>query len=577
MRPRLRERAPTLSAALTSERGVLGLVTANDLVWQTFASLDPTTLGAAVERASESLLLPVLLSVAASVTPALGSTATAAQWLFVATVYYVYAPRIFRDRARGVVTDPRFRWSTVAVTLGWAVLTASFLLDSPFALDRPAYARGFLALAALSVGAYGWLFWRVFDVPGRAPRTQLDVLERFVPLTAHDRADLLARYEADPPWPAFQTALTLLALCAIPLVTTFLFGWLSVLVLGLSPLVEVLVGLGLGVDAAARRERLPTAPLGRAALDVETRFYDAVAVAGHGMKGWLSLLLVVGFGLFVHVLAFASLVAFLWTETLPFVLATLRTGVVDRIAFVITWNAAGMTVTTLAASVYGIWYWLRCLDRLPAYLSGWTARHGLAAADATDAAEGDVTRPVGLVVPPTLAVSVTLGWLLAGRSEAATLPLLTTADRLYAVAWPLTLVVLLGSVWLTRHAAPQPPRSDGVALPAAALIQFCGGYTAVGWLGADGGGLSPTFDPLTAFVLLAVPWFFYFADAYHWAEGRDDRWRYAFPGYVAAFGAGCLVIAALSAAPERSLFGIVGGFTGLLAVVLAAEDRLAPI
>jgi hypothetical protein len=63
---------------------------------------------------------------------------------------------------------------------------------------------------------------------------------------------------------------------------------------------------------------------------------------------------------------------------------------------------------------------------------------------------------------------------------------------------------------------------------------------------------------------------------YQWAEGRDGPGRYAFPGYVAAFGVAVYGLSRLATAPARSLFALLGVVTCLLALVLVVEDYLAP-
>lgn len=133
------------------------------------------------------------------------------------------------------------------------------------------------------------------------------------------------------------------------------------------------------------------------------------------------------------------MVTFVWQETVSFLVSTGLAGFTDRVMFTITWNVAGMGFSILVASVYGVWYWIRMLERLPSYLDFWADKVGKRE---TEASESQLTRPVGVMVPPTMAIFATLLWVVLDHANG---PGLSTLDILYAITWPLSMVGILAT------------------------------------------------------------------------------------------------------------------------------------
>mgnify|MGYP006290391733 CR=1 FL=1 len=454
----------TVTAALTSEQGLLGVLTANDLLWRTLADLPAAAVRRSLETVQEGIVVPALVSLLTGVDSELQAVALLAQWLFIAALFYLLAPRVFRATARTVTADARFRLVTAVTALGFALVVSTMLLKSPWALDRARFYVAFLGAVGLALCGYGWYFRVVRRWSARPIEGRIDLLDRFVPVPERDRAELRASSRATDVWSRVRTRSILVALVFVCTVSAFFLGLLAVLLQGLYPVGEVLVLASVGLSAIADRYGLPfgLAPPQHYALDVEARLGAAVSHVETSIKGWTTLLLVLLCGLAFQVLAFVAVFPFVRTETLPFLRTVLATGIPSTFSFVLAWNTVGMGLSLLVAVCFGLWYWLRMLERVPAFLERWEPWMGLPAVlarripglerpDPTATApetgtdhESGVTRPVGLMAPPALVFLITVLWIAftAGTGRLA----LTAVDVGYALAWPLSLVLVVVAV-----------------------------------------------------------------------------------------------------------------------------------
>lgn len=574
MSQRVRMLIVDLSAVLSSDKGVLGLITINDLFWQTLADIRWITIQRYAETLSESVFAPALVSVLSGFKTEFLAFAMLAQWGFIYSIFYVYTPQIFRRTAENICEDWRFRLLTSISALGFALIMSSFLLNTPRPITKTQYAGLFLGTAGISFGGWGWYFWSVQDWPTRSPNEQIDLVDEFVPIVKREREDLLARYASSGVWSNLQSTTNFLAILFICLLFTFFFAWISVLVLALYPLVEILVLTSVIAGALERRYPLPFGfgSPNRYTLDIEERLYGTISTATKGLKGWTTLLLLIGFGLFVQVLGFAYIVTFVWQETVPFLVSAGLAGFTDGVVFTITWNVAGMGFSVLVATVYGVWYWIRMLERLPSYLDFWADKVGKRE---TEAPESRITRPVGVMIPPTMAIFATLLWMVLDQTNG---PGLSTLDILYAITWPLLIVGMLASVWLTRHRNPQPPETDGRAIPLSLVVQLLGGVSAVSWIGNASNENAPSlvFSPFGAFILVAIPWFFYLQDVYLIGEEYEGVKHYVFPTYLILFGTVVGILGLVATGWTRLMLLFLGIVLVSSAGLLSLEEYMTP-
>ena len=574
MSQRVRMLIVDLSAVLSSDKGVLGLITVNDLFWQTLADIRWITIQRYAETLGETVVAPALVSVLSGLETEFLVLAMLAQWGFIYAIFFVYTPQVFRRTAENICEDWRFRLPTSTSALGFALIMSSFLLNTPRSLTKTKYVGLFLGIAGISFGGWGWYFWSVQEWPTRSPNEQIDLVDEFVPIVKREREDLLARYASSGVWSNLQSTTNFLAILFICLLFTFFFAWVSVLVLALYPLVEILVLTSVMAGALDRWYRLPFGfgSPNHYTTDIEERLYKSISTAASGLKGWTTLLLLIGFGLFVQVLGFAYVVSFVWHEIVPFLVSAGLAGVNDWVLFTITWNVAGMGFSVLVATVYGVWYWIRMLERLPSYLDFWANKVGKRE---TEAPESRITRPVGVMVPPSMAIFATLLWMVLDQANS---PGLSTLDILYAITWPLLMVGIIVSVWLTRHRDPQLPETDRTAIPLSLVVQLLGGVSAVSWIGNPSNAESPSlvFSPFGAFILIAVPWFFFLQDVYLLGEGYEGVKHYVFPMYLFLFGTIVGILGLAATGWTRLMFLFLGFVLVSSSGLLSLEEYMTP-
>lgn len=121
----------------------------------------------------------------------------------------------------------------------------------------------------------------------------------------------------------------------------------------------------------------------------------------------------------------------------------------------LSWIETGYVLTLLLVAAYGLWFWLRVAERLPAFLAAWHS----------ETSSTETTRPPGVMLP-LFAATVPFG-LHARRIG----PVPALSDSGYAVAWPFGAATIVVAALWARRIEPQAPGTDGRAIPAAAVVQ----------------------------------------------------------------------------------------------------------
>lgn len=569
-------RADYLSTVLTRQYTV-GATAANDLCWQTIVRTDWATIQRILERLGESTVAPAMLSLLAGLNTELQALAAISQWLFVGSLFYVYTPEIFRRSATEHTDRESFRLLTAMLTIGYTVVLSSVIFGTPWTLHSTiGTLLGFLLATAATCVGYGWYFRRVLAWRDQSIADRIDVLAAFIPVPADEREEIHDGIAESGAWATIRASSLFAAVLMTCVMHIFLFGMLSVLVIGLYPLVEILVLLGVGGRTVYRWDpsRFNFEQSRLDILDIKTRLYDAVSNAGRGLKGWTSLFLCVFFGLFTQVLFFAFALGLVAGSTLSFATLVINIGIGTSFGAVLTWNTLGLGLSFLAASIYGVWYWIRILGRLPVFLDAWEVTVGRR--ESVDR-ENKVTRPVGLMLPPALALSGATLWIVFAPSGSGQL-VVSVPDLVYAAVWPSTLVMMLASVWRTRKKAPQRPWSENLAIPLALLLQNGLGFVFLWLENPSAAGEEPVsfaFSRFGGFALLAVPWLFYLQDVYLWGEARESIWSYVFSGYLAGSGVVVLLLGVYGTNEQSHVFVLLAITILVGAVVLTVDEYLS--
>ncbi|ELZ44643.1 hypothetical protein C464_13125 [Halorubrum coriense DSM 10284] len=226
----------------------------------------------------------------------------------------------------------------------------------------------------------------------------------------------------------------------------FSIGLIGGFAAGLSPLPELGILLGLTWLASSRPLPAPLRPLVTSAtLDVEARLTQGILKASSTSKGRYALITVLtGFvlsGLFLLVvfnMSYGQLIG------------------AQQAGSWVGFLGVGLVLAVYAG--YGVWFWLRTLYRLPAFITHWAGQ---------SAGFPPVARPVGLFFPGSVFVS---GFLLVAVPER--LPLEFVSRPLLTIGLLLLGPVLIWkSITITSERAPQPSESDQYAVPGALVVQ----------------------------------------------------------------------------------------------------------
>lgn len=217
----------------------------------------------------------------------------------------------------------------------------------------------------------------------------------------------------------------------------FALGLVGGLVSGLTPVPEMLILGGIAWFGFGRSESATTQPMASLkVVDIEDRLLRGIIEAAKNDKGRYALLIALT-GFVTSVMFFAAIFGMFYIDY----------GGGEPTSGWGAFLVVGVLFTTYA--IYGAWFWLRVLQRIPNFIQVWSGGLGTSS----------VVRPVGLFVPASIfstgllffentSVFLSLGGLLTG------------------------LIAILGSIAVTINRQPQSSASDQYAIPIAFAIQF---------------------------------------------------------------------------------------------------------
>lgn len=554
-----------------------------------------TTRGVLAMLAGSSLLLRgVSLDVElADVLAAIRWLGFGLEWLLFVALVYLFFPRFLPDDPpAGVVV--RARWFRLVVTVVVFVVAlpladATPTLFAPAMLPGPGLAGSTLVLAFLSWIGLAWLVLAVlvgqrwWNAASADERTAFVLQFRPRSATDAERRRVREAYERDDWMGSVSRAFGVVGATAIVVLICFFLGLAVGVASMLAPLPQAVVLGGLAVGVVG--ERVPERRGGRWLLGIrdraespETRLYLVLQYVLASRKGTMAAPFVVCSLLVVFPLVFVSLFGPLVAGVLLF----LHPGELLRAVGASplgAWNALGILVCLSIPGLYGLWYWLRLVARLPHYLAYWEETTPGDAAITDADLPPLVARPPDYLLVPTGALLLFAGVASFGGGE---LPLLWGV--LFAIAWPIVAVaVALSVAWTVRRddrpatRGFQLPKADGRALPAAFLVQL--GWL---WLLSTDRVLGDGIPAIGAGEIAVIAAFgvalYYVPDAEIELERRVDAdvpsvalSSILFGGFFVVLGA----IAAVIITPAPGLLAIAGGLLvgglGGLAYVL---DRL---
>lgn len=588
MARRLGIRRLTLLSRLDSDKGVLGALTVNDLFWRTLADVPWRRLPEVIDILAGSVLTSIIVSTLVSMTGLFQLVGLLAQWLLAAYLVFAATPRIYLWTASEITSNNQFRLLTTGVSIEFALALSPIFTLASESWSFP-LAGLFLLLGVLLGSAFfGFYFNQVHQWNQLDPSERVDLLNTFIPISDSDRRELVDGFRAGGWRTHFAVIVWKAALVLLCIIPCFLVGIFIDFTLSLYPLLELAVLTGLALN----RWSGPLAGLLSAArlTGLEDRLYDSVAYAGRGIKGMtLMILVIVGFMLpvFLFVVVFP-----LWVRQVTFWLKMLFVPgpfyLTSTIGFIL-WNQTGVFVCLLLSVGFQLWFWFRMLDRIPYFLDYWERNHNVRAAYATNEANVDDsplihstprsarprTRLVGFLLPAVVALLPAMIFIYLNPYPVNELPHLRL-HRVFAFSWPVVVVILAVSVWWTAARDSQPIRTDAYALPFSLMIQA--GATAVltsvsrtpepGALQVGTVWIAP--GTFTVFVLLVIPWVFFFEDVGLYARQHHGPGQYADVAYLLSFGGITSVLSILESDRSAVLFLVLAAacFVGGIALGL---------
>jgi len=513
-----------------------------------------------IDWLANSPLVGGILTVLATSATDLGSLAQATQWILYIYVVYIFTPALypsgFGEWRKNVGTRLLTVWMVAATVLaatsieivlifltGVTTFTTYLTWD-----DDPLF-------TTTSKGSVG-------NKAGAAK----SILETLGVTTEQETSTYTIDTEAGGLHGSVAKAVMLFIVTSIISIMCIIFGGITI-VLGLFfPFLELTVlGWTAYTVVGSRTSHIPL--LSDWNVDVEASYHRALTNAfssGNPVKGMFTIITIVtGAGL----------------SAIPFVLATAALGLisVQDVGTVFGLNesravAALLSLLSLATfGMYGLWFWKRVSQRLPAFLRHWDGSE----------TKPEHTRPVGNMVPPLFLLFISSAVWFAGALILHQNPTLNLWPQWFVFLS--ILLHLLGfaavgwSVTRTLKLSSQCAGTDNRAIPLAYGIQVLGPALFLNilsnYIGIKEGGIQgwieaplfpgDTFNLATLLVLLLLCMFFYMVDLLQYAEGNQG------PQRIAAIGG---IIA-----PPILLFVVAGSYwlpkilsqTGIVLVIIA--------
>lgn len=461
------------------------------------------------------------------------------QWALFLVALALLVPRLYPSPLGDLTKDPSLRLILAASGTGIAIVLTD--IDG---LDDAGLFGAIVVVFVVAVTAT----LRLKEVPVFAEESPLVAgLNWFSPTDGTAERELADAKDYDGWRRLVALGIFWMATQVVLIVPILIASIIVTMLAGTFPIPDLLViTYGLSVFVAPRTDRFSGPP---AALHVDEYLLTFARQATNGIHG-VFVVLLYGLGLLV-------------TVTTPIVAlrpATelLVTAFELSVGPLLLWNVVGLSVLYLGGVAYGLWFWLRSVPRVIAFLERWNGEPHKTPLEA---------RPKSLLLPSFVVTSIASAGIANG--------FLAENRYLFAVAWPLSIVGISWVVWRTYRRHPTVARREDVVVALAVIIGF---FTLLGNLAILSGDPAMLFSPelgLLCGTILYVTGIGH-VDRYgdrhdrRYGSETDDERRLALPVYLATGGLLALLAAGYNSGPVGVLVLIAGfallAFAGALGV-----------
>lgn len=576
----------TALSSYLSRRGLLTILAGNSVLWRVLPDL-PTLVVARLADLLASGQLGTAFLAGLSVAVSRGWLAAGSQWLLFLYFIYAFVPRLYPGETDAVFERRGFRALIAGLTVAIAAFVSGLLacnLYGPISsncrstllvgtlmgldtlgLPLPGFSlQGVILMGVSWIGVSVYVYrhrWRATPIEDR-----IEFYERMVTHRPDD--DIAAAFARDDVWGTITNALPVILAGGVFMLFSVVLGAVVGAIGLLSPVPEVIVLSAVIVGRAGAllpRTRTLSNGIGRV-VDIEPRFYRSAQYAIRGPKGRsVAVLLLVTLVISTGV-AFAG-TALVLDMVWGFVFE-MRRGLATESpgpTAIGIWILVGAHVCLVAAGWYAVWFWIREIRRLPHFIRYWVAQRPITSQlEDTDEPRPPVARPPGHLLAPSGLLVVLVGFelltdlrfiglgikyldtlaaiLLMGLGtsydHAANASAAGVLGLLFAIAWPVLIIVAGWTIHRARRSEPQPVDDESRILIGALLLQ-------IGWvwlLSIDAGWPLTAGDVATVVTLLLSV--YYIGDVIVYSsEAKAGPRHYSVGGFIVLAGVVIAVIA----------------------------------
>lgn len=447
-----------------SPKGVLAALAGNSIAWRVVPDVFPPRVATVLADVAESTAGPTATTLVGFVAGRLAFVAFGIEWLMLLYALHLFLPRLSRVigfeellRQRGLRLLVAGYTLSISIAMGYSfspLTEVEFAADGEFPIEASFAETWVIFMLLVGIIPFSVYLWRYHDLS--TPERRLRIIRRFTTVKGASDSEFGFRRED---WIGWVADVALFLAMGTQIWAISITSALGIVILNsLFPLPEVLVLCAVAAGAIDRRVERDLSVAQVQSFNLESNLLGSVAYALGSIKGMMMVILLFANLLFASFLALISMaLVVLFTYEVGGTAVLYGHWTVNHPLLV--WLATGFLLVSLISGFYSLWFWLRLLRRLPFFLEWWHELwRGEPPSSWNEPASSMVTRPPDHLLIPVVSLAVLGGFSKFGGDSVSD-P--TLSVLLFALAWPLLVILFVAAVRHTRHRHPQPARTDG--------------------------------------------------------------------------------------------------------------------